>query len=257
MSYTVPPIPVNQRIINILKDSIVNPFIPIPMSLEIFTINNKIFGTRGNFSCLVGKPKSKKTFLLCLLESICIKEGYNQKLIKSFIKKTTILHFDLEQSINHIHKYSKRIHKLTGNNQLIPNLNIHSLREYDFETRIRVIESAIYSIENVSLVVIDGIADLVSSYNDEEQASVIINKLMKWSREKNIHILIVIHSTKSSIEPKGHLGSQILQKAETVLLVEDDKNNNVTTVTSYVTRNQQIPSFRFTVDSNGLPQLIT
>ncbi|MBC3759714.1 AAA family ATPase [Hyunsoonleella sp. SJ7] len=238
----------------LLVKSEINPFMSLPVYPTILSINGVNFGTRGDFSCIVGKPKSRKTFLLSLLESICLSENLSHGAIQSFIGDSTILHFDTEQSNHYVQKYTKRVYSLLGRQGNIPNFKVFSLREFDANTRVEIIEEALDTYRNISLVVIDGIADLVNGYNDETLSNSIVGKLMKWSKDLNIHIITVIHHTKSSEEPKGHLGSFISQKAETVLHVNTPRNNSTTTVKSQNSRSIEIPTFEFIVDSNGLPR---
>lgn len=242
---------------SILVDSEIHPFMELPQSQEILTVDNKLFGTRGNFSCIVGPKKSRKTYLTALMEAICLDESLSHGFFKSYIENTTILHFDLEQSKYHVQKHSKRVYSLTGNKAQMNNYRVFSLRENTIQERIFVIEMAINLIPNISLVVIDGIADLVTSVNDECQCDEIIQKLMRWSSLKNIHILTVIHDTKTNRDPKGHLGSLIGQKAETVLAVKNDSKRNITTVSSYCSRNLEIPEFNFSVDPKDCPYLFS
>jgi len=239
----------------ILRDSEIHPFMKLPETQEILNIGGKLFGTRGNFSCIVGPKKSRKTYLTSLIEAICLNENLSNGTFKSFIEDTTILHFDLEQSKYHVQKNSKRIYTLNDKTEPMRNYRVFSLRENSIKERIGVIEKALSLIPNISLVVIDGIADLVTSVNDEEQCSEIIQKLMSWSSMNKIHILTVIHDTKSNRDPKGHLGSLITQKAETVLSVINDKKNNITSVSPYCSRNLDIPKFNFSVNNMDCPFL--
>ena len=70
------------------------------------------------------------------------------------------------------------------------------------------------------LVVIDGIADLVSDVNNLDESSMVIQKLMKWTEELDCHIITVIHSNYGSEKPTGHLGSYLEKKAETQIQLE-------------------------------------
>lgn len=239
----------------VLKTSLINPFDYLPTSPKILSIDNKTYGTRGNFSCIVGKPKSRKTFLLALLEANLIADSLSKGRIESYIQDTDIIHFDLEQSIYHARKFNKRVISLSGEKAL-KKLKVYTLREHGIKTRRLAIERAIKKSNNLSLVVIDGIADLVNSYNDEEQAHEIVKHLMNWSKTSNIHIIVVIHTTKTSSDPKGHLGSIIMQKAETVLTVSTEKNKNLTNVSTLCSRNEDEIQFSFKINDKELPELI-
>ena len=108
--------------------------------------------------------------------------------------------------------------------------------------------------DTAELVVIDGSADLIVGYNNEESAGKIVNDIMKWTAELNIHIITIVHQNKGDNNAKGHLGSIILQKAETVLSVEKDRD--ISNVTPSHSRDIDINPISFSVDENGLPYFV-
>ena len=77
---------------------------------------------------------------------------------------------------------------------------------------------------------------------------------MKWTAELNIHLITIIHQNKGDNNAKGHLGSIILQKAETVLSVEKDRE--ISNVTATYSRDLDIKPISFSVDDNGLPYFV-
>lgn len=86
-----------------------------------------------------------------------------------------------------------------------------------------------YKIRNtraVGLVIIDGIRDLMLDINNPREATLIVNYLMKWTEEFNLHIHTVIHQNKGDENARGHIGTEINNKSETVLRVEKDKNDD-------------------------------
>ena len=68
--------------------------------------------------------------------------------------------------------------------------------------------------ENIGLVVIDGMADLVSDVNNIEESNKATQKIMEWSARLNCHIVTVIHSNFGSDKPTGHLGSSFLKRKQ-------------------------------------------
>ncbi|UJH91690.1 hypothetical protein LZ575_03105 [Antarcticibacterium sp. 1MA-6-2] len=167
------------------------------------------------------------------------------------------IYFDTEQSKRHAHLQYKRICKLLGTN-ISKGLSYYVLRPYSPSERLKMIEEAIYKTPGITFVVIDGIADLLmKGVNDEEEAINITTLLMKWSLEKNIHISTVLHQNKSDSNAKGHIGSYLIQKSETVLSIEKDSTNkDVSIVTSPYARGMEIDELYFSVDENGIPFLV-
>lgn len=120
-----------------------------------------------------------------------------------------------------------------------------------------MIEFAIQNTEDLGFVVIDGIKDLITSINDEEQATMIASKLLKWTDEKEIHILTVLHQNKSDNNARGHIGTELINKAETVLSVtKDDNDSAISIVEPQQCRNKEPEPFAFEINNEGIPILV-
>jgi hypothetical protein len=210
-------------------------------------------GTLGNFSVLIGKAKSRKSFLIVILVFIALsKEIWG--MIRSCLpeNKKVVLYIDTEQSRYHVQKAVKRICKLLG--QQVPiNLLVYGFRSLEPSERLKAIEYLIYNTPNLGMVVIDGIKDLINSINDESEATMIASKLLKWSEELNIHIITVLHQNKSDTNARGHVGTELINKAETVLSVtKDDGNKEISIVEAQQCRNIEPSPFAFEI-IDGLP----
>lgn len=211
-------------------------------------INGKNYnaGTKGNFSVIIGKAKSKKTFLLTLFLADYLKTE----------KVKNVLYFDTEQSEYHV---SKALNRICVKNDFIPeNIKAYHLRSKATSERLELIEQAIYNNDNFDIVIIDGIRDLINSINDEEQATMINSKLLKWTEEKNIHIITVLHQNKGDNNARGHVGTELMNKAELVLSVsKSDEIKDTSLVETVVSRNIEIEEFAFQIDQNGIPNLMS
>ena len=93
----------------LLKSAEIDPFSTIEKPPTILSIDNISYGTLGNFSCITGKSKSKKTFFLSILIASALDVNGTFQRIKTEIPNTNILHFDTEQSRHHTQKVSRRI----------------------------------------------------------------------------------------------------------------------------------------------------
>ena len=227
----------------------------IKRQLSILKIAGVFFGTKGDFSVLSGKSKSKKTFFLTLLVASFLSENnFINSILKTQISDGKVLYFDTEQSSYHVQKVGKRIVKMTGLKKGNNKLKLYGLRKYSPLERLQIIEYVIYN-NKTDLIIIDGIADLINNgYNDEADSIMIASKLLKWSEELNVHIITVIHQNKGDNNSKGHLGAQLSQKAETVLNVEKTKENkDYSVITPSLSRGIDIDDIYFTVDDDGIP----
>lgn len=218
--------------------------------------DNPIMGTLGNISTLIGKAKSRKSFLINMMVATMLKggeyKGFNGCLPDN---KRHILYFDTEQGKYHVQLALKRICEQVGEDNPA-NLTVYPLRTFNPALRLGLIEEAIKKTPNLGLVVIDGIRDVVTSINDEEQATDITSKLMKWSEENEIHITCVLHQNKNDTNARGHIGTELMNKSETVLSVAiDTADKAVSVVEADYCRNIAPERFAFEV-INNLPEIV-
>lgn len=251
----------------LLKKCQINPlqvikYPPIALSLGNTVIKNnkgnevlKIpIGTYGNFSFIQGPPKSKKTFFISLLSSAYLGDNHFVGGIKGNRGNKSLIHFDTEQSDFHSSKVFRRAIEMSG---ITENYYTFALRELNYFERVQVIEQSLSQIKNVGLVIIDGIADLVSDVNDLEQSNQCVQYLMKWTARYNCHIITVIHSNFGSSKPTGHLGSFLEKKCETQIELEvHPAMSERINVGCKRSRGFPFQNFSFKVNQIGLPEVI-
>jgi len=216
-------------------------------------------GTYGNFSFVQAPPKSKKTFFVSLLSAIYLADELEQfgGDLKANRDNKHLIHFDTEQSNFHASVVFKRPIDMTG----IKTDKYHTLalRQLSFKERVEFIEYYLYDkleATDIGLVIIDGIADLCSDVNNIEESNAVVQKLMKWSKELNCHIVTVIHSNFGTDKPTGHLGSFLEKKTETQIQLElNTVNKGLVTVSCKRSRNAPFENFSFKVNNFGLPQV--
>ena len=227
---------------------------------EILKVRGSVIGTLGNFSASIGKAKSKKTFNVSAIVAAALKNGtvlnYTAELPEN---KRKILYVDTEQSSYHCAKVARRSLRMaglpTGSNH--ENLEFLVLRKYTPEERIAIVKEAIYRTENVGLVIIDGIRDMVYDINSPGESTKVISLLMTWTGERNIHIHTILHQNKGDENARGHIGTELSNKAETVLQVEkDSKNPDISTVKTAHIRAVDFEPFAFRINEEALPELL-
>jgi hypothetical protein len=131
------------------------------------------------------------------------------------------------------------------------------LRRYDPKTRLSVIEEAIYKTDNLGLVIIDGIRDLAYDINSPSESTTLITKLMQWTDERQIHIHTVLHLNKGDDNTRGHLGTELNNKAETVLqITKDGFDKDISSVCAMYIRDRDFEPFAFRININSLPELV-
>lgn len=232
----------------------------------ILQVDDAIIGTLGNFSASTGKAKAKKTFNVSAIVASALINGQVLEYRASLPEgKRKILYFDTEQSPFHCKKVLQRILKLAGLplDRQPENLIFSHLREIaNPAVRCEIIRKAIYSIEGVGLVIIDGIRDLMLDINNATQATTLIGDLMQWTSEREIHIQTVLHLNKGDDNSRGHIGTELNNKAETVLQVtKDPADEGRSIVSASFIRSKPFEKFAFRIcdepDNINIPQLDT
>lgn len=216
--------------------------------------NPAILGTLGNFSMIIGKAKSRKSFFINIAVSAVLSEDnlLNQFRGELPEEKRKVLYFDTEQGKYHVQLALKRICRQIGITTP-EDLHVYGLRKEPPTERLRIIEYAIENTEGVGFVVVDGIKDLINSINDEAEATMIASKLLKWTEEQNIHIVTVLHQNKGDNNARGHIGTELMNKAETTLSVsKNEQDKDISIVEAQYCRNREPEPFAFEI-VDGLP----
>lgn len=215
--------------------------------------------TFGNFSAAVGSAKSKKTFN----GSAIVAAALSGRKILEYqgrlpAEQSNVLYFYTEQSKYHALKVFKRIARLSGMSdaEVGRRVTFCALRKYSVDDRMAIIEKLIYDTAYVGLVVIDGVRDLLFDINSPKEATDVVNKLMKWTEERNFHLHTIIHQNKNDNNARGHIGTEIINKAETILKIEKVKNQDYSTVEAGATRDIPFETFVFRINDQGLPEIV-
>ena len=229
-----------------------------PVRMLAQNIDGKLYtiGTLGNISMIIGKAKAKKSFLINMMIATALNKGvsYGQLQCDAPADKRKVLYIDTEQSKDMVWRAVNRITRQLDVKDV--NLDTLSLRSLTPAQRLEVVELAIKQSEDVGLVIIDGISDLVSSINDEEQATIAMNMLMRLSADYNVHIMTVLHTNKDNNNARGHLGTYFQNKAETVFCISRDSNEkDVSNVVATHSRDLDILDFSIRITEDGLPTI--
>lgn len=247
------------RLSKILKESLIKATDSYETPPQIIWVDNSTIATLGNFSASTGKAKAKKTFNVSALVAASLSNGqvlnYRACLPEG---KRRILYVDTEQSRYHCHNVLDRILRLAGLPAGIDNDNLDfvGLREQAPAMRIKVIDYALAHNQGYGLVVIDGIRDLLLDINNAAESVEVINKMMEWSSKYDLHIHCVLHQNKGDNNVRGHIGTEMNNKAETVLVITKNTiNPEISEVSTMHIREREFKPFAFKVNDEGLPEL--
>ena len=225
-------IPTPEELRKYINESVISVTGTYEQSASVLMVDDSTIGTLGNFSASIGKAKSKKTFNV---------------------------YVDTEQGKNHCQIVLNRILKLAG----LPkdcdtdNLTMLALRKYSPEIRLAITEEAIGMIPDLGLVIIDGIRDFIHDINSPGESTDVISKFMQWTDDRQIHIHTVLHQNKNDEHARGHVGTELNNKAETVMQIEPDKDDkSISVVEAIHSRDREFEPFAFRVNDDSLPELV-
>jgi hypothetical protein len=185
------------------------------------------FGSLGNFSVITGEEKSRKSFVKSLIESCTIggkSNNYTNGIeIKGYLAEgKLIISIDGEQSRYDVWQNGNRIKKMVGTTP--EHYKILMWREKSKIEKLKMLDwlfmESPYK-DNLGLVMLDGFVDFVLDPNDQTEANIFTDLIMKYSSIANCHISGILHVNPNSDKMRGHLGTIMGQKAEMVMMVKN------------------------------------
>lgn len=197
----------------------------------LFSFDGHPLLTMQNISVISGKAKSRKSGFASVLASMVISPNSNrmdwQRMRKDRLQaerphnRSGVLLFDTEQSQYHAWAITRRILYMADREQGLGSaLHSYALRDFHPSDRLQFIAETIERhAHECSLVIIDGIRDVVMNINSEDEATLMNQWLLSVTKRHNIHITCVIHENKGNESLRGHIGTELMNKAEAVFTV--------------------------------------
>jgi KaiC/GvpD/RAD55 family RecA-like ATPase len=224
----------------IIKNALIPQGIMIPPPEVVFEIDNIPLLTKESISLLIAKAKAGKTTVAAWIASNAILKGIN------------VLWIDTEQGIYYGSRTQFWILSIAGIKDS-ENLKYFDLKAFNPNIRIDVIDQIITE-GNFDFVVIDGVRDLAFSINSEEEATTVSTKLMSWAKNKNCHLMTILHQNKNDNNARGHLGAELVNKSEATLKVTKEDEKAI--VEPEFCRAKDFNPFALQRDEDGIPHLL-
>ena len=207
---------------------------PPDASKSVVAVNGVPIGTQDNLFCITGgEGTGKSNYIAAILAGTLGTERLDAEQtlgleVTPNPKGLAVLHYDTEQSEAQLHKNlgkTLRRASLTAVPDFYHSLYLASLSRKD---RLRLIRESMdlfhHKHGGIHLVVIDGIADLIRSANDETESVAIVDELYRLAGIYNTCIICVLHFVPNGIKLRGHIGSELQRKAAGILSIEKDEN---------------------------------
>lgn len=224
--------------------------------IPILYIRRKKALSLCNFSVITGKQKAGKGFTLSLLVNGFLNCDPQRDIIGSAtVDRRRVVYVDTEQAGGHAKRIINTVKKTGGNEGLIDG---YWLRGFSPNDIIQAVDQIIKRHSNdACLFIIDGIRDLSSKgINDQEESTMIFVKLLDWTQQFNIHIIVVIHQNKADTNATGFLGGDMVKKGELTLAVTKDKKAMTHTIDPEDTRDAPLEPIFFEIDEKVTPIII-
>ena len=207
---------------------------PPEKSSSVVEVNEVPVGTCDNLFCLTGGEGVGKSNFVAAIISGTIAEGaldaertLGLTIIPNPSGRAVIL-FDTEQSE---HQLYKNVHKAVKRAYLDDKpdfFHAYHLSEQSRKERLDIIRTALdmnfHKHKGIQLVIIDGVADLVRSANDELESVEVIDELYRLAGFYHCCVVCVLHFVPNGIKLRGHIGSELQRKAAGILSIEKDTN---------------------------------
>ena len=228
-----------------LKEDLFTSKTEVPKEDAVIVVDEKygIFAKK-NIHLVKAKPKSGKTTMLKIVLVAILKSLFFR--LKSFLSNPKIVYFDDEQSANDTKRIITDIMKWgdLSSEYVDEHLKVFHLRKYFFDELRRklVIAAAFYKPD---VIILDGVVDLVKSFNDEVETRLFVRALMKLCDDYDCAIICVLHTNKAQDDhnPRGHLGTNAVNVSDTVL--ECEKRGDAFKVSYSESRHANMPDWHF------------
>ncbi|MBP6731557.1 MAG: AAA family ATPase [Chitinophagales bacterium] len=236
---------------------------PANMGEPLIKMNGTIVATRQNLMVLSGPSKGGKSAIVSLLcaGSLAGPNGYDGCPAIQIAPNTdnhAVLHFDTEQC--------RALHHSNQNNAILKRAGLAKTPEHFWSLNlldknhedckkevIKMFEFSLAEYGGVHLAIVDGVADFITKVNDEDEATKIVAFFREQAVKYNTTVILVIHQNPGGEKERGHLGSELQRKCESMLVIT--KTNEVSTLKAKFLRQGNIKQFgsinyQFNTDEN-------
>jgi predicted ATP-dependent serine protease len=147
-----------------------------------------------------------------------------------------LCYVDTESSDYDYYKVLERMKRQMNVSELPSTFDSFLFREDSHTDIVLMIELYLKQHPDCSILVIDGILDLIADFNNVEQSFHLIQWLKKITKVYNILIFIVLHLGKKEGNTLGHIGSYLDRKSQSVLKIEKNKQQRTIDLTAQFLR---------------------
>jgi len=179
--------------------------------------------------------------------------------------KTNVLYVDTERNIKDQFPFAVRqIFLRAGHDPAIDldNFDVISLMEIDRNDRFMALEEYIGEIRKIYtehiVIILDVVTDCINSFNDPKESMSFIDMMNRFINKQAVTFICLIHENpgNGSEKARGHLGTEITNKASTVIQIGFEKETDIVKINFTKCRNSKRPEPTFAYYSESEKGLV-
>lgn len=184
--------------------------------------------TIGSQSMLVGKQKSGKSNIECMIAAALASGQYiGCFCVEHTVDKVAII--DTEQSRRYTNYNIKKIYDYAvvpySDEDFSKKISIYECQRFTPRQIYHVLE--LLADNGYKYVILDGSADMLDDSNDNFESSMFVSRCAALCYENDMCLLHTVHANPNdqSLKARGHLGSYLLRKCESIMTIEKNTDN--------------------------------
>jgi hypothetical protein len=226
---------------------------------EIISAGDVPLGTQGNILCITGGEGTGKSNYVASLVAGSVRISNTIDTLGITVnenkKHKAVLLYDTEQSEVQLFKNVSNLLKRAKLNDKPDELKAFCLtgmsRKERLQSIVQSMDKFYYEFGGIQLVIIDGIADLVHSANDEAESLRVVDELYRLAGIYQTCMVCVLHYVPNGLKLRGHLGSELQRKSSAILSIELDNDQSTSVVKALKVREGSpldVPLMQFSWD---------
>lgn len=245
------------ELLRIAESLRISAMFPVPRPEYYIHANNCCISTPGNITGIIGASKSGKSAFMSSLISGAIQDALEMDCFGFKVapnkQMKVVMSIDSEMSEYDSYRRHVAILKMGSFDREPEYFRSYLFRTIPVRDRFQSLELLIdkqaQAFGGVHILFGDGIADFVASVNDEAECNEAVHKFEAIAIKYKCPVILVLHlNPGSDSKTRGHLGSQLERKAESILVVS--KKDSVSSIEGKLLRNSgDIPIQEFVYDT--------
>ena len=216
----------NPIYIELLKNAYKRGYDP-PKEQILLSIQGQNIGSIQNYVIISGLPKSgKSTFTTSIVASSFNSYDIFGMKLQTLPARNKILYIDTESSEYDYYKHMNRIKDVGNIHELPTFFDSFCLRKESPETIKLMIQAYLENTPECSIIIIDGLLDIVMNYNDEIECRKVVNWIKEITTVNNLLLIGILHTGKNEGKTLGHLGSNTDRWAQSTLSVKKEESGS-------------------------------